>query len=343
MLHLDGSAGEGGGQILRTALALSALTGQAFRIEHIRRNREKPGLARQHLTAVQAAAACCGARVTGAEPGSRSLSFAPGRVRPGDHTFAIGTAGSTSLVLQTVLPALLLADGPSRVHVTGGTHNPKCPPFDFLQRAFAPLLRAMGFGIELTLHRAGFRPAGGGEIAAAIAPGNGPRRLDLLDRGPGLPPQVRILLSNLPDRIAVRERAVLQERLGHLEPRIAVESVPSPGPGNAITVTLPAVHATEVVTAIGERGIPAERVAAAAADEALALLAADVPVGPHLADQLLIPLALAGAGTFRTVRPTLHTTTNVHVIEVFLPVRFRLREDEARPGTWLVGLDVERT
>ena len=168
MLTIDGSVGEGGGQILRTALALALVTGTPFRIHAIRARRRKPGLLRQHLTAVNAAATVGGASTDGASLGSRELTFRPGRITPGEYRFAVGTAGSTGLVLQTVLPPLLLASGPSTVTVEGGTHNPGAPPFDFLARVFLPLLRRMGAHVEARLDRPGFYPAGGGQCTVGL-------------------------------------------------------------------------------------------------------------------------------------------------------------------------------
>jgi hypothetical protein len=165
-IELEGSQGEGGGQILRTALSLSMITGIPFAIERIRAGRRKPGLLRQHLTAVQAAAAVCGAEVEGAAPGSQRLRFKPGPVRGGDYFHAIGSAGSCTLVLQTVLPALWFADGPSTLRISGGTHNPAAPPADFLIRTWQPLLLRMGVTLDIQLQRHGFYPAGGGEMLA---------------------------------------------------------------------------------------------------------------------------------------------------------------------------------
>ena len=169
-VQLDGAQGEGGGQILRTALTLSMITGQPFRIENIRARRAKPGLLRQHLTAVNAASEICSAEVQGAEPGSSTLRFIPNRIKGGNYLFAIGTAGSCTLVLQTILPALWFADEPSTVVITGGTHNPAAPPADFLIRAWLPLMHRMGVKMTLDLIRHGFYPAGGGEIHATVDP-----------------------------------------------------------------------------------------------------------------------------------------------------------------------------
>jgi len=170
MLTIDGSMGEGGGQVVRSSLALSLVTGTPFRIDKVRAGRKRPGLMRQHLTAVQAAAAVGGARVTGAEIGAQCFTFEPGAVQAGEHRFAVGTAGSATLVLQTVLPALLVAGGPSRLTLEGGTHNPMAPPFDFIAEAFLPLIARMGARCTATLERPGFYPAGGGRFTVEVTP-----------------------------------------------------------------------------------------------------------------------------------------------------------------------------
>src|SRR5688572_15942956 len=183
MLTIDGSFGEGGGQILRSALALSMVTGRPFRIENIRANRDNPGLARQHLTAVQSAAALCGASVEGAELRSTALSFTPGPVKPGDYTFSVGSAGSTTLVLQTVLPALLAGREPSTLTLEGGTHNPFAPPLDFLEKSFLPVVSRMGPKIDIALEQPGFAPRGGGRFIVTVEPAGKLSRVDLPSRG----------------------------------------------------------------------------------------------------------------------------------------------------------------
>jgi len=334
MITLDGSMGEGGGQVLRTALALSLVTGQPFVIDRIRAGREKPGLKRQHLTAVQAATEVGDAKVEGAELGSSRLAFQPGRVRGGSFQFAIGTAGSTTLVLQTVLPALLVADAPSTIVLSGGTHNPLAPPFDFLSLAFVPVLRAMGASIDLRLVRHGFAPAGGGALAATI----GPARLtpvQLLHRGASRLPRARALIAQIPRSVAERELNIVQRRLGLHPEELHVEQVDSHGPGNMLLLELPNELTTEVIGVPGERGTSAEQVAERACAQARTFLATDAPVGEHLADQLLIPMAMAGGGAFRTVAPSPHTRTNAEVIERFLPVHFDVRE---AAGHWQVDV-----
>lgn len=336
MITLDGSMGEGGGQVLRTSLSLAMVTGEGFVIERIRAGREKPGLKRQHLAAVQAAAQLSGATVEGAELGSLRLAFRPGPVTPGNYRFAISTAGSAMLVLQTVLPALWQANAPSTIELVGGTHNPLAPSFCFLDHAFAPTVRSMGAPLTMQMRMAGFYPAGGGQVRAEVAPASW-RALERLQLD--TPPIVhaRILTSQIPSHVAPRERTVLCQRLGIAADSVRVFEHCSPGPGNAVVVVLAQQGGGEVVTSLGERGVPAEDVAHRAADAAEELLAAGIPVGPHLADQLLLPMALAGGGAFRTVEPTLHTRTNAEVVARFLPVRFDLREDHDgdRPS-WVI-------
>lgn len=327
MIEIDGSQGEGGGQILRTALALSICTGQPFTITQIRARRSKPGLLRQHLTAVQAAQAICGAGMQGATPGSQELSFAPGQVRGGDYRFAIGTAGSSTLVLQAILPPLLQADTPSTITLSGGTHNPYAPPFDFLQRAFLPLLEHMGVKVELTLNRYGFYPSGGGEFSARIEPCPHLQALDLSERGRRLDGYAEAYIAALPLHIAERELAVVGKRLGWGTEKLHIRGLPNDrGPGNALLLTLRHTHVTEVFTGFGERGVTAENIAKKICAEALHYLASDAAVGEHLADQLILPLALSGRGSFTTVKPSQHLLTNIAIIQRFLPVRIMLNE-----------------
>jgi RNA 3'-terminal phosphate cyclase (ATP) len=333
MITLDGSIGEGGGQILRTALGLSLVTGTPFRIERIRAGRSKPGLLRQHLTAVQAAAAIGGAQLEGAELSSQELTFTPSTVKAGDYQFAIGTAGSTTLVLQTILPALIAASGPSRVVIEGGTHNPAAPPFDFLERVFLPLLARMGPRVEATLERPGFYPAGGGRIVITIEPPE-TRTLQplVLDtRGDTVTRRVVAIVANLDPHIGHRELRAARGRLGwedgsaEFEVRMMDQSS---GPGNVLLIELGSTNVTELFAEFGERGVRAEQVAHKAVHDVHRYLAANVPVGRHLADQLLVPMAMAGAGSFRTTTLTPHARTNIEVIQRFLDVPIEARDDD---------------
>ena len=324
MLTIDGSQGEGGGQILRTSLSLSLVTGSPFRIERIRAGRAKPGLQRQHLAAVMAAAEIGGADVEGAAPGSREVVFRPRHVEPGAYRFAIGTAGSACLVLQTVLPPLLLASGASTVTLEGGTHNPGAPPFDFVARAFLPRLAAMGAHARATLERPGFYPAGGGRMAVAIEPTAALQPLTLVERGPILRRHGRAIVADLPESIARRELSMVREKLGWAEADVesAIAGDGARGPGNVVMLEIESEHVTEVFTGFGERGVSAETVALRAIDDVRDYLTAGAPVGPYLADQLMVPLALAGSGAFRTGPLTPHAATNLAVIRDFLGIDF---------------------
>jgi RNA 3'-terminal phosphate cyclase (ATP) len=321
MITIDGSYGEGGGQIIRTSCALSLITGKPFRVFNVRARRDKPGLQRQHLTAVTSAAEVGGAQVDGAGVGSREFTFVPGPVTPGDYTFSIGTAGSTTLVLQTVLPPLMTAAGPSRLTLEGGTHNVHAPPFEFLHKTFLPLVNRTGPRVEIELGRYGFYPPGGGRIHVAIEPGASRKGFELTERGEVRALRARALAVKLPPSIGERELAVIRARLGWNDDQLRVETSDNAlSPGNVLTVEVERDELTEVFTGIGERGVRAETIAERVADEVEQYLAARVPVGEHLADQLLIPLALSGGGSYLTVEPSLHTTTNIEVIKKFLDV-----------------------
>jgi RNA 3'-terminal phosphate cyclase (ATP) len=337
VLKIDGSMGEGGGQVLRTSLALSALTGQPFEIEKIRASRKKPGLMRQHLTSVQAAARVCNAQVEGAAISAQSLRFTPGPVVPGVYEFQVGTAGSATLVLQTVLPPLLTAGGPSRVVVEGGTHNPLAPPFDFLERSFLPVLSMMGARISARLERWGFFPAGGGRVVVEIEPSPGLRPVELVERGEIRQRIARAVVANLPLSIARRELAHVHQALSFdpswLQPQEVTGAV---GPGNVVSIEFVLDSHHEVFTAFGQRGVPAEAVAGDVVRQAREYLAAGQPVGHHLADQLLIPFAMAGRGAFRTGPPSRHTLTNLEVVRRFLLVGIVCRE--FAPRAWAIEI-----
>lgn len=327
---IDGSEGEGGGQILRTSLTLSLITGRPFHLVKIRARRHKPGLLRQHLTAVRAATGVGAAKVQGDALGSQELVFVPGPVQHGEYTFSVGSAGSVTLVLQTVLWPLLHAPGTSQLRFEGGTHNPMAPPFEFIDEVYLPLVRRMGAQAEARLERVGFYPAGGGCFTATIAGGQPLRPLELLHRGEVKVRRARAVYANLPKSIADRELRAVQNLLGWERPELRASEVPSPGPGNALLLSVEAEHATELFSAFGEKRISAEQVAARVVGELRAHLEADAPVGPHLADQLLIPLALARGGAFRASALTQHTLTNMEIVRRFLPVRFEVTEE---PGT----------
>jgi len=335
-LELDGSEGEGGGQVLRAALSLSMRTGRPFNIVNIRAKRKTPGLMRQHLAAVQAAAAICHAVVEGEQAGSQTLSFVPSKIQGGEYRFTIGTAGSCTLVFQTILPALLKADSASRIVLRGGTHNPLSPPFHFLERAFLPLLRRMGAEVSLQLNRHGFYPAGGGEFTAQIQPA-ALQPLHLEQRGGRLNAYGESLVAALPIHIARRELEVVRKRMGWSEEQLLLRGLSNDqGPGNALLLTLEHEAVTEVFTGFGEKGVTAEAVAEKTVEATRRYLASGAAVGPHLADQLLLPLALAGGGSFTTLAVSQHTLTNAAVIRRFLPVNIAI--DNVDGGAWRVDV-----
>jgi len=389
VLDIDGTFGEGGGQILRTALALACAAGRAFRITNIRAKRSNPGLARQHLACVEAARNICAARVSGALLRSAELEFHPGPVRAGDYRFDVGTAGSATLVAQTVLPALFVADAPSRVTIDGGTHNPWAPPFDFLAEVFLPAIALMGFRAEASLERHGFYPAGGGRISLAVEPAGAPAALDLTASPGEIEWTGRIYDSMLPPQVAESERSLMRRAIpamGRIEHRRVVDS---PGPGNCVMAvatwaaspqenscagtnatpatapgtTIPPAPTRRlektILTAFGQKGKPARAVVEELREQCERFAAAGAPVDEHLADQLLIYMALvtsrarsagsaapepgakapypcqAGAAEpaipcrFATGPLNLHATTNMAVIEKFLPVGFAVEATAA--------------
>jgi RNA 3'-terminal phosphate cyclase (ATP) len=334
-LVIDGSAGEGGGQILRTSLTLSMLTGRPFAIDRIRGKRKKGGLLRQHLTCVNAAAAICGAKVEGATLGSPKLTFRPGALRGVQKSFDIGSAGSVALVLQTIALPLAFADGPSTITIRGGTHAAWAPLVPFLEHAWLPRVRAMGVELAIELRRIGFYPAGGGELVLHVTPTSATQVGGLLE-GEALAPlhlaaprgaltlEAEAIVSDVPESVARRELSALAEQLG--DERIVLRSatVRSAGPGNALWLLARDEHGnTNVFSALGERGVSAEDVAREVAQRFVAWRASGASVEEHLTDQLLVPIALAGSGRFTTDVLSLHTTTNVDVIEAFTERRVR--------------------
>lgn len=340
LLTIDGAQGEGGGQILRSSVALALVLGRPVRIERVRAGRRRPGLLRQHLTAVRAAAEIGeGSALEGAELGSTTVVFRPGVARGGEHRFAVGSAGSATLVLQTILPPLLLTPEPSSLVLEGGTHNPMAPPFEHLARAFLPLLARMGARVVAVLERHGFYPAGGGRLRVQVEPAAGGRLapLELLERGGLRGARARAVVANLPRHIAERELGRVRKTLGVADAALELAEVESAGPGNVLSLELESDRLTEVVTGFGEKGVRAERVADLAIREAQRYLRSPAPVGEHLADQLLLPLALAGGGAFRTLRPSSHLRTNVAVVRAFLP-SLELRLEERGPDDWQVEL-----
>ncbi len=327
MRVIDGA--RGGGQILRTSLALSIVTGEPFAIERIRAGRRRPGLMRQHLTSVRAAATVGAAELEGDELGSESVTFRPTGVVAGDHSFHVSTAGSAGLVLQTVLPPLLTASAPSQIELRGGTHAAWAPPYDFLERTFLPVVARMGPTLSSKLTRHGFYPAGGGRFEVTIEPSAELGRLELLDRGEVHAMSGTVLSAGLAPGIAHREARELVERTGWDADAFRVLELPKRhGPGNALFVVVESEACAAVFTSFGRKGVAARTVAHDAADQALRYLASGAPVGPHLADQLLVPLAIGAGGAFRTSRPLdEHLTTNAALIREWLGVSIEIEEE----------------
>ena len=347
-LVIDGSQGEGGGQILRTALSLAAITGRAIRLENIRSKRPKPGLAAQHLTAVRAVAAVCGAQLAGDNLGSAALDVAPGGpVRPGSYDFDVaaaragGSAGATTLVLQSLLLPLALAAGRSRVSIRGGTHMAWSPPFDYLRDVWLPMLARLGIEATGELRTWGWFPVGQGEIYAEIRGLSGDGRpmvqpLSLLDRGPLRQVFGRAVAANLPAnvarRMAQRAGALLADR--GIESEIRAEEVRAACPGAGIFLTAAYENLRCGFSSLGRRGVAAGRVAQEAVDQLLAHRATGAALDQHLADQILLPLAFAaGPSRFTAERLTGHLETHAQVIERFGVARVTMEKDAGAMDT----------
>ena len=319
MILIDGSFGEGGGQIVRSALSLSLLTGQAFRVKNIRAGRKSKGLLRQHLTALQACALIGRAKCAGAELGSSEFTFEPKALEGGEYRFAIGSAGSTSLVAQTVLLPLLAAKTASRVVIEGGTHNSASPPFDFLQSTFLPILRALGANVSLSLERAGFYPAGGGRIVLEVEPSQPKAALALRERGKLLGRECRAVVAGLSGDIAKRELAAFKSKLSWDDSELRiVQERDEAGPGNVMIAELRFENVAHTFAAFGERNVRSHEVAENLATQVEAFLSHEGAADPHLADQLLLPSIWAAGGAFTTHSPTKHFTTNMALIKQFI-------------------------
>ena len=338
-VHLDGSFGEGGGQILRSSLALSLLTGRPFRMRNIRARRLRPGLQPQHLMSVQAAAEVGSATLKGAKLGSTTLDFEPGRVTGGDYHFRIGTAGATGLVLHTVYLPLARAGVPSQVTIEGGTHVPHSPCFHFLDRSWRHTMSIVGLSVVLRMDRAGFYPRGGGVVHAEIQPIAATRPVQLADCT--RVNHVRILsgVAGLPEHIRQRQARRAADRLSErgLTVDVAEESWTG-GPGTMLGVELPTAPIPTFFFALGERSKPAETVADEAVAQVEAFLAAEPQgIDEHTADQIILPLAFAeGASQFQTACVSSHLLTNAAVIEKFLPRRIVCHGEEGLPGSVVV-------
>ena len=340
-IQIDGSFGEGGGQILRTALALAAILKRPVHIKNIRGGRKKPGLRPQHLAAVRALAQITSARVEGAEPGSMLLHFEPRQLESGTYSLDVGTAGSTSLVLQAIIPGMLFSGGPSQVNVTGGTHVAWSPCFHYLEQVFAPAVGDMGADIRFEIEHWGWYPKGGGKVTASISPVERLGAVDRTRRG-GLH-DIRVLsaVSNLPTSIGKRQQDQALKRLakkGHNVGQVQLVEAPSLGAGTAVFIVAEFEKAVAGFTSLGKRGKPAERVADEACSHFFKFMAAKAGVDAHLADQLVLYMALAeGSSSFVARSFTEHLLTNIWVIEQFLPVKFEVDKKTASVSVEGVG------
>ena len=322
---IDGSQGEGGGQVLRSALTMSILTKQPIEIVNIRAKRRKPGLLRQHLTSVLAAQAICGATTEGVELGAGRIRFSPGEVVPGDYHFAIGTAGSTVLVCQTILPVLALSNARSSVTFEGGTHNGKSPSLCFFEQSYLPLMQLMGMRCEVERIALGFYPAGGGKWKITIEPTKDLGEVALTTAASNFAAtpencQLHALISQLPLSIGEREVKTATDILNWDAAEGTVTEVDSPGPGNSFQLKIKSNTHTSVFEVVGEMGVSAERVAKRCAGRVRKFVHSQTAVEEQLADQLLIPMTIAGGGSYTTTKPTLHTATNIDVIKQFIDI-----------------------
>ncbi|WP_226668399.1 RNA 3'-terminal phosphate cyclase [Microbulbifer aggregans] len=336
MQVVDGSQGEGGGQIFRSALTLAMCLQKPVQIKNIRAGRSKPGLLRQHLACLRAAQAISGARVLGDELGSTEVVFEPGLVNAGNYHFAIGSAGSTSLLFQTILLPLLLANGVSELCLEGGTHNGLAPSFDFIEQTLLPVLARMGYRVEVVLEKFGFYPAGGGQWRARIFPAENVCSLELCDRGRLMKVFAVVTLSQLPRHIGDRELQQIKRRCHWPDDNLHYRSVESVGPGNMVSLRVSAECITEVFEVVGEKQLRAERVAGRAVNALERYLKAGVPVGEYLADQLLLPMVLGNGGRFVTLEPSQHLLTNVSVISQLTGTSIEVRKIDS--DVWMVEI-----
>ena len=344
MIEIDGSEGEGGGQILRSSLALSILTSRPFKLVNIRANRDKPGLRPQHVMSVRAAGTICGALYKGAAVGSSTLVFEPGEVKPGPYTFQIGTAGATALVLHTVyLPLALRGGTSSEVTITGGTHNEKAPCYHFLETTWNGYMRRLGLRIDIEMTRPGFYPRGGGEIRAVVHPSSRLNGLNLTTCPELTTAGGFSAVAGLPESVAKRQARRLATKLkaAGVEPHIPTEEWPAVSPGSVAAAVFRQAPVPTLFFGLGARGKPAEAVADEAADEAIAFRQSGCPVDKHSADQLLLPLAFSpDASVYRTSEVDRHTTTNVETIRKFVDRAISVEGAVGEPGTVTVAAQV---
>jgi len=339
VVEIDGSLGEGGGQILRTGLSLSMATGRPIRILNIRAGRPNPGLANQHLTCIKAAREISSAKAAGAMLGSQTLEFEPGQIHPGDYSFDVTTAGSVSLVFHTLFLPLSLAQAPSRVTIRGGTHVNWSPSYEFLEDQWLFYLRKIGFTISLRLDKAGYYPQGGGVLKARIEPAPNLSSLTLLERGELEGITGRVFLSNLKSAVAERQVAQVQEILARrgLSADIQVREYPAQGPGTGTHLRAAFANGSASYTSLGEKRISAEKVASSSAESLLNYIDSGTALDRFIADQLILPLSLAsGDSAFTCDEVTQHLLTNAAIVRMFLPVKLEVEGEVGSPGKVLI-------
>lgn len=332
-IEIDGSFGEGGGQILRTALSLSCITGRRLRLFNIRKGRKNPGLMPQHLTSVLAASLISGANMSGAEKGSTELTFSPGRTTAGNYFFDIKTAGACSLVFQTLLPPLVLADGMSTVTIRGGTHVPFSPSYHYLSEVFMPMVHQIGIRVESEIRRYGFYPHGGGEVSFIIYPVQRIRGLSALSRGGLLSVTGYSGVANLPVHIAERQKKSVETGISPFSADITIMDVPSAGRGTFVFLNAQYDHTAAGFTSLGKRGRPAEDVGGEAAQEYLEFHESAACLDEHLPDQIVIYLGLSQEeSSFTTSRISQHLITNLWAMKKFLNIRYTLEGKTGSAG-----------
>jgi len=327
MIHIDGSYGEGGGQVLRTSLSLAAITGQPILIENIRAGRKKPGLAAQHLTSVRAAAAICQAEIRGDALGSKTLEFIPSATtQAGDYTFDVSdalqgrSAGAITLVLQTILLPLALADGDSKVILRGGTQVAFSPPFTYIEQVYLPTLKRMGVQAEVRLNAWGWYPQGGGEAELLVSGGTTLSGINLWERGKLQQVRGLAVVTELPSHIPQRMASRAENLLREAKLKATVQPLRGRGvaPGAGMFLTAEYENSLSGAGAVGRVGLPAEKVAEMACQELIDFHKSGAPIDVHLADQLLLPAALANdASQYRVAEISTHLTTNAWVIQQF--------------------------
>jgi RNA 3'-phosphate cyclase len=328
MIVVDGAVGEGGGQILRTAIALSAVAREPVTVTNIRANRPTPGLSPGHVTSVEAVAALCDARVDGLHRGSRRISFHPGELLGGDFRFDIGTAGSISLVMQCCLLPALLSKSPVTMTLTGGTDVKWSPPMDYMVRVHIPVIGKLGAACEAKVLSRGFYPEGGGEVRLETSPSG-----RLLGTNMTAPGKVRMISGaafsqNLPEHVVTRMRHSAMKKLV-MFPAVKVESERSTGTSAGAGVLLVADCENTVLgaSALGERGVRAETLGEGCADDLIEIVSSGAAIDENMLDQILPYMAVAeGPSTVLAESITEHARTNMLVIEHILGRRFSVNE-----------------